>query len=619
MGGFLHQVENEVRQNRIAIKISPVDSGIDKDTAAVDQGLVRHIQYQSEADAAVHAAFVEACRSGLGAFTLATRYVNDDTFDQELYIRQIPNAIGRCWLDPFAVEPERRDARYGFEVDVLSQAEFKRQFPDSETATSNFWDNGYGNFDHDWITDSAVRVANYWYTQTRKRRLLLLNTGQTVFEDDCPEPVDAKLIENDRLVMARSVHCAKLNGQEVLEEFEWPGLTIPIFLVLGEEVWVDGRRERYSLIHWAQDPQRLLNFYRSNEAEVISLAPKSPFIAAEGQIEGHEQQWKTANVVNYAVLPYNPVSVAGQVLGPPARNTYEPPIQALSAGAAQVIDEMKAATGIYDASLGARSNETSGVAIRQRQAEGDLANFHFIDNLARALTACGRAIVEVKPHYYDTPRMIQILGEDEKARVVRVNEQYVDENGVERHYKIADTKYNVTVATGPSYTSMRQEAWAQLTELARAYPALMQAAGHIIMRKSDIPGADEIADQLRRALPPELAADPEKDGAQQIPPQARAQLQAMAQQLEAVTTALNSANDDLKTRRLEVESRERIEALKIQARLIETEAKLGSQEAVELLRQEVAAISRRLDLLKADEPIEDEGVGEPSEPLPVAA
>jgi hypothetical protein len=595
MGGFLHQVENEVRRNPISIKISPVDDGIDKDTALVDQGLVRQIQRDSRAEAGAHGAFVEACRTGIGAFALRARPVEDGSFDQELYLEQIPDAVNRVWWDPFAKQPDKSDARYMFEADVLPKDEYKRQFPGSEAATSEFLADAFGNLSHDWISDYGVRVANYWFIETRKRKLLYLEpTGQTVFEDEVGQLPEGVVVSKEREVEQRTVRCVKLNGVEVLDETELPGSSIWIFPVLGEEVWVDGAPRRYSLIHWAKDPQRLLNFYRTSEAELISLAPKTPWIMAEGQDEGHEDQWATANRRNYSRLVYKPTSVAGQPVAAPQRNSFEPAIQALSAGAAQVIDEMKAGTGIYDASLGARSNETSGIAIQRRQAEGDLANFHFIDNLARAWCACGRVIVEVKPHYYDTPRTILIMGEDEKERVVRVNQQYVDEKGVQREYLISDTKYNVTVSAGPSYTTMRQEAYTQLTELARAYPPLMQAAGHIIMRKSDIPGADEIADQLKKLLPPELAGDDdEEDGAEALP-----KLQAQVQQLTAVNQQLQAAFEEARraaeTKQLENQARKEIALLQEETKRIIALAQMGSREDVELLRLELQQLNAKL-------------------------
>jgi hypothetical protein len=366
------------------------------------------------------------------------------------------------------------------------------------------------------------------------------------------------------------------------------------------------------LIRFARDPQQLYNYYKTAQAEAVMLAPKAPFIGVEGQFEGHENKWQTANLINYAYLEYRPVSLNGQPAPPPQRNTYEPPIQALSIGAMQSADDIKATTAIFDASLGARSNETSGVAILQRQREGDTANFHFLDNLSRAQKHVGRILLDLIPKIYDTDRWIRILGEDQKQRVVRVNAAYQDEDGRQREYNLSAGKYDVTVSTGPSYATKRQEAFAMLTEFARSWPQLFQIAGDIVFRNSDIPGADELADRIRKTLPPQLAAAEEEP--QQLSPQAQAQLQALATQNEQLTQELNRVSQELQTRRLEVESRERIAALQTQARLIETEAKLGSSEALALLREEIAAIGRRLELLNASQPVAGEPLaGEPPE------
>lgn len=608
MPGFLHQVTNEARRNKIAITISPTDDGIDKDLAKVDQGLLRYIQYNSKADMATHAAFVEACHAGLGAFKLVGEYCDDDSFDnQDLKIEQIPDAINRVWMDPFAKELDRADARYCFEADLLSKEEYKAQFPDSEVTSTNFFDGGYGNLDHDWISENGVRVAIYWYIETRKRVKLKLTTGQTIYKDELEEDeLPPNVVEKQRTVIEKKVKCAKLNGVEVLEEFEWPGSSIPVFLVVGEELYVNSQKKRFTLIHFAKDPQRLYNYYRSSEAEVVGLAPKAPYVAAEGQIEGYEDVWNSANTRPTSVLPYKPSTVAGQAVPPPQRAMYEPPIQALSLGASQASDDMKGATGMYDASLGARSNETSGRAIDARKAEGEMSNLHFISNFERAICACGRAAVEVKPFYYDTDRLIRILGEDEKPRIVRINAPYVDENGVKRHYDLTSAKYDVRVSTGPSFTTQRQEAWAAMTEWSRAYPQLLEIAGDIIFRNSDMPGADQIAERMKKTVPPALL-ESDEEGAAPNPEAMKAQVQQLTQQNEEMQAELAKAGEALS----EMQSKERIEQLKVFGSLLQTLVQTGSKEGLDLLKHE-------LDVLKQSA-LGPQGQGDVGQQYPVAA
>lgn len=617
MNGFLHMVENEQRRNRASIIISPVDSDTDPETARVNQGLIRYIQYNSKSEMAVQAAFMESCRSGLGAIKLTSDYADRTSFDQDLYLEQIPDAINRVWWDPFSTLPDRSDSRYFFEAVILPREEFKRRYPKSEFASDAFFSEIHGNLQDDWITENGVRVANYYYIEMVEKTIVQLPTGEVVDKQDA----EGGAFTAERNVWEPSVRIAKVNGYEVLEETEWKGSTIPVFPIIGEESYVDGRRVRFSLIHFAKDAQKLYNYYRSNEAEAIGLAPKSPWVIAEGQIEGYEDLWRTANVSPHSALVYKQTALNNQTpVPPPQRITSEPPIQALSIGAQQAADDMKAGVSIYDPSLGERSNETSGTAISQRQQQASLANLHFADNLAMAMCAAGRAIVEVKPFYYDTDRLVRILGEDEKQEVVRINAPFVDDKGKQRHYDLSYSKYDVRVSAGPSYMTQRQEAWASMTEWVRSWPQLLEIAGDLIMRNSDIPGADAIAERLKKTINPELTADKD-DGQAPIPPQVQAQMQAMSQTVEQLTAALNEAMQAIETKQAELASRERIASLQAMTQVAIKEADLGSRESIEEMRQYIAVLNKRLDAIQAQQQAEfqpegpgaDTGDGYPEE------
>lgn len=594
MTGFLHMVENEQRRNRISIVVDPVDDGIDKDTAKIDQGLIRYIQYNSKSEMAVQAAFVEACRAGLGAIKLVGQYAPRSMY-QDLYIEQIPDAINHVWWDPFAKLLDRTDGRYVFESVILPKERFKTLYPKAEVISDNVIDEQYGNRDDDWITMDGIRVANYYEVQESEETLFALADGRGVYRDELQKEDE---IVGERPDMRKRVMIYTTNGYEILDETEWKGSTIPVWPVCGEETFSEGRRERFSLIHFAKDPQRLYNYYRSNEAEAIGLAPKAPYVMAEGQDEGYEQQWATANRKSYSALKYNPKTIGGQLLPPPQRNVAEPAIQALSLGAAQAADDAKTAVSIYDASLGARSNETSGTAIESRKEQTGLANLHFPDNLATALAACGKAIVEVKPFYYDTDRQIRILGEDEVQSIVRINAPFVDDKGKPKFYDLTSSRYDVRVSTGPSYQTQRKEAWANLTEWGRVWPQLFEVAGDKIFRFSDIPGADEIADRLKKTIDPSITE--ENDGQGEIPPQVQAQVQALQQLVEQLTAALNQATDEAAIKKAEIDSKERIANLEAMTKVAIEEARLGSTEAIEELRQTLTIMKQQLDAIRAE-------------------
>ncbi len=240
------------------------------------------------------------------------------------------------------------------------------------------------------------------------------------------------------------------------------------------------------MVRDAQDPQRMYNYMVSAQTEAIALAPKAPFIAAVGQIEGLKSIWESANVQNYSYLPYNPVINGGVSVPPPQRQSIEPPIQAMTLAGNQFSDDLKAVTGIYDASLGARGNEVSGKAINARKTQGDVSNYHYLDNFSYSQLHCGRIMLDLIPKTYDTARIVQCLGEDGTIKHKKINQPSgeMDTNGIEKIYNVTEGEYNVMVNTGPTYKTKRQEDSEIMVQLAQGNPDLMKIAGDIIVRRA---------------------------------------------------------------------------------------------------------------------------------------
>lgn len=604
---FVAQVVNEARKNKPSITIAPMDSGIDKETAAVQQGLMRHIEARSDAVVAVETAFQAAVEHGFGSWRVTTEYVNKSKgFDQEIVIKRIADSFSVYW-DPHSTEIDRSDAEFCFVTESISRDEYKRRFPKSYTTRSNFsgWDDTALN---NWQNNDSVRIAEYWTIKRSEREWVLLDTG----EEGYREEVGKGKILRSRPIENRSLCCYIVNGAEVLEENEAvPGECIPIVTVYGAERITNGKRKLFSLIRFARDPQQLYNYHISQQAESVGLAPRAPWIIAHEQVQGFEEIWRTANSKPHAYLPYHAVTQDGRPLPGPIRNQFEPPIQALNIGALHANDDIKATMGIFDASLGAKSNETSGVAIARRQQEGDTATYHFLDNLARAVRHTGRIILGMIPVIYDTAREIRILGEDRKEKIVKVNQEFEEDRELKMH-DITLADYDVAVTSGPSYTTQRQEGFQLLMELARSSPQIMQIAGDIIVRQSDIPGSDQIADRLKKALPPQLQE--EEKGTPQLPPQVQAQMQQMATMVEQLTAALNEATQLIETKKQDNDSRERIAAMSAFTRLTETDAKLGSAEAIVQLREELAFMKAEMARLAAERQREEAITQQPVQP-----
>jgi hypothetical protein len=556
---FIRQVTNDSRQNRPCIKVHPVDSSADVDTAEVLQGLIKHIEYDSNADVAYDTALESAARIGFGYWRILTEYQSPTSFDQVIKIRRIRNAF-MVRMDPNAQEPDGSDARWGMIVDDMPRALFKMDYPNAEA--SDFEAASSGEAVKDWFGGETIRVAEYFRVEESPATLLLLSDGTITYKDDLPALPPGLVVLNERQSTRHKVCWYKITGCEVLDRREWPGRWIPIVPMYGDEVDIEGKVTRSGLVRFSKDAQRMYNYWKTTETELIALAPKAPYIGVEGQFEGHEDKWETANTVSYPYLEYVPVSLGGQLAPAPARQPFAGPPAGVITAALSASDDIKATTGIYDASLGSRSNETSGKAIMARQREGDVGNFHYTDNQARSLRHTGRILIDLIPHIYDSQRVVRIIGEDGKADVAELNKPLdppkTDPNTGAIKTVLNDMKmgiYDVTVSVGPSYNTQRQEAAEAMTQMAQSWPELMNIAGDKVIGAMDWPGADEISERIKRSIPPNLLGEEEKPEQQQLPPEVEAHMQQMQQYIQELEQHVQETESGLQKAQLDSETK----------------------------------------------------------------
>lgn len=611
----IQQVANDQRQNRPSIKIHPVDDKADVETARIRQGIIRHIEYRSNADTAYDTATDGAATGGFGFFRVLTEFSSHLSFDQELRIKRLRNPFA-AHLDPSHQEPDGSDASYGFTWDDLQGDEYKSQYPDSELANSRDWES-LATKAPDWITKDSARVLEYFDRVMVPDTLLALSDGSVVLQSEYQEPeapqgtlISAQPAPEPPSIVARRktkvprVYWYKINGLEILEETEWVSKWIPIIPVYGSE-YVDpatGKVIREGVTRHAKDPQRVYNLWTSAQAETIALAPRTPFIGAEGQFEGHEEKWATANQRSHAFLEYKQVALDGSLAPPPQRQTFEPPVQAISQAKMMAADDIKATTGIYDAALGNKSNESSGVAIQRRNAQSQTSNFHIVDNLSKSIRHAGRILNDAIPRVYDGARTARIIGDEGNQEVVKLNQPF-QEKGKTVTYDMSVGEYDVAVDVGPSFATKRQEAAASMLELSKAIPQIGQAAPDLLLKSMDVPGAQEMADRMKKTLAPGLADGDDKEQ-QPIPPQVQAQMQHMSKMVEAQTNEIHHLSQLVETKKMELESRERIELAKIKSNESIALLEAGSKEAIALLAEDMASIKHRMDLLHASEPID---------------
>lgn len=531
LSSFIRQVVNDARQNKPGITVHPVDSKADVETAKIIEGLIRNIEVTSDADVAYDTALEAAVGSGFGYFRINTAFTSDDTFDQDIVIERISNAF-TVYADPYSEAADSSDWNCAFVATQMSKDAFGLKYKGKKAID---WDGlGYRGLPSPWIDGDQVMVCEYWHREEVEKQLIALSNGEIVaadvFEERAEEFALAGIepVGEPRAVKSHKVTQYTLSGAEVLETVEWAGKYIPIVPVYGDEVNIEGERHFQSLIRGAKDAQREHNYWRSKAAEAVALAPRAPYIGPVGAFKTAIKKWAR---INDSSLPF--VEYDGPIA--PARQSYSGPDLASMQQAMAATDDMKAIIGLYDASIGNRSNETSGVAINARAREGDTGTFHFIDNLTRAIRHAGRIIIDLIPRVYSTERVIRILGEDMKPRQAQIapgaqRQQAPMQPGqgqaqaIARIYDVTAGKYDLTVKAGPSIATGRMEAQANLVEIIRSGGEIAaKALGPMAVRQMDFPGSEEAADKLEAAL----TGDQPQPGA--IPPQVQQQLQQMQQ------------------------------------------------------------------------------------------
>ncbi len=623
---FIHSVANELRKQPPAMQVLANGEGSSADAADIWQGLMRHIEVRSDADAAYFCAFDNSVGNSFGWWRILTEYAGDDTFDQEIVIKQVADPFS-VYIDPGAKEPDRSDMKWAFVKTTLTREEFRLKYPKSKMVTMGFFDTFDQSPGPDWLDADNVQVAEYWVVETRKRTLQMISAPQqlsdqlmaifgeskfanlsqdglitlTVYSDEykgvtLPEGCQ---IEQERDVDYPTVKWYTITGTDILDRAEWAGKYIPLVPVFGEEIIVNGRKQLISLTRFIRDSQALYNYFRSQQAEVIALTPKAPYIGPVGSFKSHQAMWKNANNRNYPYMEYDLVNAAdGRPAPPPQRSAVEPPIQAINQAVLQANDDLKAGTGIYDPSLGARSNETSGRAILARQQESDSSNFHFIENFRRAMRHQGRILMDLIPHIYDRKeRIVRIVKPDTTHEMVMINGA-TSYKGKPAMFEPGVGRYDVTVDIDVSYKTKEQQTFEMLSKYAETNPNLWAIMGDLIMRATPgMPSAikNEAADRMKVLLPPQIQQM--ANGQTPPDPQMQAQLQQAMQVAQMAMAQVQKLQMIIQTKQLELESKEKIAVMQAQTQIIVAELSAHMQSAQKMADYDFAQLEHRLGVI----------------------
>jgi len=604
---YCRQLTNQMRQQRPRIKVHGMNNESDAKMAEIIQGICRHIEVQSDADQAYDKAGDFAVRMGWGYWRVTTDYVKDDSFDQDIFIKAIDNPF-TVYFDPNSVAPDGSDAEKVLITTVISKDNFKKMYPNAELQ-QGFTMRGTGDTNPEWVMKEDIRLAEYFYVERTPIKIHLLSDGSSVKSKDLP-PQDVLDIAGITIVESRDSHekkikWCKLTSMEVLEEGEWAGKYIPIVPVFGQETVVENKKKKFGIVRMAKDPQRMYNFWQTSLTESVALAPKAKWLLAEGQDEGHENEWAMANIKSMPVLRYKQTDIDGRPAPAPQRLQPEPPPAGIMAAAQAMTTDLMQVVGIFDPSQLPTGN-ISGKALQGQQQQVDLTNFHYYDNLTRSIRQTGRIILDLIPHIYDRERVMRIIGDDGKPEILTINQYGQDEEGINKILNdVTVGEFDIVMDTGPGYNSKRQEAVESMMALFAADPALIQQAGDLLVRNMDFPGAETIADRLAVNNPLAKVDDKSK-----VPPRvqmelqkSQATIQQMQQQMQQMQMMIKQRQDiegvkqDAETKRELMRQTAKAHDVEMRdaERRHDTITKTDTQIEVEQLKAQVAILLARMD------------------------
>lgn len=615
---FLRQYTGEERQHRPSMLVSPVGSGADVETAKIHQGVLRHIEVVSFADVTYDNSYDMMMRIGWCPWRIRPDYISETSFDQEPRIEPIENPFA-VYLSPVR-RPDGTDPLWGHVIADYSKDDYVAEFGNTDLAKLNF-STDFGNAEPEWVTKDGCRVAEYWWIELTRKQLYLLDDGTTTTD----QPKDKELIVGERETVIRRVHCIKHDALRILSQHDYLGRYIPLPEVNGVRLNVNGKIYRAGMVRDYRDAQRVYDFMVTRQVEQVDMVSKDPLWVPEENAQWDEH-YRKMNRTNYSHLYYKSYDEQGRQLQVPARAGREAPIQAMAEVIKQADYDMKAVVGIYGPGLGeeAGSAQESGFAILTRQQQSDTGMVTWHDNLNRAIMWQGKILLDLWPKLISAAKVQRIVNPDDSVKhAVIFNSQYSspeeahdlldEQNGLKKAYDVGAGDYDLTLSTGPMYRTARQEAFKAMTFVITQKPELLPVLGDIWAKNGDFPDADVMASRLKKMLPPQLQDQDAEDTESKLM-QAQAQLTALSQQHDLMVQELNRASDTIRTKRIEVESRERIALVNNQTQLLLQQMKDHSGAAQAHLQAQLDAITQRLGALHESMSIEQEAGEAPNTP-----
>jgi len=496
---IVDQVSGEIEQADFDIRVSPAGGDATKEIALTYDGIIRNIENLSNAKEVYSSAARGCIISGYDGWRVSQKYVDDNSFDQDLCIEKIHNFIDRVWFDPAAERQDKSDSRYAFVLHAVSQDEFKRRWPDAKGESVPDDRDGDAYFDKAEVTI----IGEMLYVEKEDRELVMMSNGQTYeVNEDYQKVADDMAVLGVTEVKRRTRKVTKVcsrffDAKDFLDEKrETVFNTIPVIPVFGNYKIFENKTIYWGVVEKLIDPQRVLNYSMSREIEEGALAPRAKYWMTLAQAAGHEDTLATLNTNSDPVQFYNVDPESPAVPQQNGGAQINPGLRTISEAMRGMIGY---AAGMFAANMGDNPGLQSGVAIRQLQDKGDNSTYKYNKAVQSAIAATGKILVDAIPKVYDTERTMRVLYEDQSYDMETINQRVID-NATGEIVTLNDLSqgiYDVVCKAGPSFKNRQQETLEMIIEMAKVDPTIMQIAGDIMMQNINTPAADSIAERKR--------------------------------------------------------------------------------------------------------------------------
>jgi hypothetical protein len=538
---ILDQVIGQMGNLDFDVKVRPQNGEATKEVAQTYDGLVRNIETVSNADKIYRRTAKGVVSCGIGGWQAIQKYVDGDSFDQDLAIDAIPDYLDRVWLGPH-IEPDGSDAPYGWILAGFTKDDFKEKYPDRSESGGVSSDRQSSTY---WHKHEQIMVGEFRYLLPVERTLVQMTNGKVYEEDE-----NFKKVVDDLALLGITEHGRRKRTKLRMysRKFDVNG-------------WIDDKPQETVFCHWLNiipcyanfeiddnklvywgmiekiiDPQRVLNYSMSREIEEGALAPRAKYWMTRKQAEGEEDTLATMNTNSDPVQFYTPDE---QAPGPPNQEggaQINPGLVNISNSMKEMIDY---SAGMFAASRADDPGfQQSGTAIQLLQDRGDRGNNKFAESLSCSISHTGRILVDAIPRVYKAGRQIRILDSGGSYQMETIGQQVQDQQTGEIIIlnDLSGGKYDVFCDVGPSMKTRQSETVNALTEIGKVDPSVIELGGDVLLKNIPAPGMDSIAERKRLQLlmagviPQDQQTDEEK--------QMLAQLQAQAGEQESTEMVL---------------------------------------------------------------------------------